>query len=321
MKTSMRLFLFLLPLSIVFTSCSKGDSDKGGSDSTVDGNPNTLKIKGSETELSIVQDLIDTYKADNDGVEIEVTGGGSGTGIQALINGEVDVANSSRQITEAELAEAEKNGVDPVAVIFGVDAVAVVTNSKLGVDSLSIMQLRDIFRGQIKNWKEVGGPDMEITLYGRNATSGTYGYFQQRVVKGNYCTDMNELGGNEEIVNSVIDDKSGIGYVGAGFLMDENGKPRSDMWAMMIYIDGDRAYSPYEVYAVNSGDYPMVRPLYQYCNGDPEGNLLDFLKFELSAEGQNIIRRHGYFQINDNHRLLNQNRAGIHFNPKELANR
>jgi len=293
---------------MLVTSCDK--SEKADEKVTGnDANSNVIVMSGSDTEFHLVEELVKQFQAENPDVEFTVSGGGSSVGIKDFLAGKSTVANSSRQIYPEEIEEAKGKGIDPIPVVFGIDAVAIVSNSRLGVDSLSLFQLRKIFRGEIKNWKEVGGPDLKITLYGRNAKSGTYAYMQDRVVQGSYCPHMNEMEESMNIVEAVIADKSGIGYVGTASLMDQNGKPRPDLWAMYVYIEGDKSYSPYEMEAVRNGQYPLSRPLYHYINGTPKGDLYRFFEFELSERGQEIIRKYGYFPISDFYRELNKKRG------------
>ena len=190
--------------------------------------------------------------------------------------------------------------------MFSVDALAIITNSKLGVDSLSTEQLTQVFSGQIPNWKDLGGPNLPIVIFGRDSTSGTYSYLKDKFVKAPYSAKMEHLHGNADIVKAVQSSVAGIGYVGVGYLMDENGKPNGNIWAMPIYIKGSPAYSPYEVTAVKNGDYILTRPLYQYINGKPNASIFDFIMSELTLKGQNIIKQHGYFPINDYQTEINK---------------
>lgn len=267
---------------------------------------NTIIIKGSDTELPMVKDLASLFRKENSEITIDISGGGSSIGIEALINNEIDIANSSREIKASEIARAKLNGVNPTQIMFSVDALAIITHSKLGVDSLSTEQLMEIFSGEITNWKSVGGPDLSIVIYGRDSLSGTYSYLKDKFIRAPYSAKMKHLHGNAEIVTAVQNDKAGIGYAGVGFLMDENGKPNGSIWAMPIYVKGSRAYSPYEISAVKKGDYVLTRPLYQYINGKPRTQIYNFIMSELTLKGQEIIKNHGYFPINDYQTEINK---------------
>ncbi len=285
-------------LSFILIECKNSTKNKD-SEFTTSIKKNTILIKGSDTELLMVHDISKAYQSQHPDITIDVLGGGSGVGIEALINNEVDIANSSREIKPEEILRAEKNGVHPVPIMFAVDALAIITNSQLGVDSLSTDQLTQIFSGEITNWKSLGGPDLGIIIFGRDTVSGTYSYIKDKFMKRPYYSSMKHLVSNLSIVKAVQENKGGIGYTGAGFLMDEKGKPNGSIWAMPIYIKGSRAYSPYEKTAVQKGDYVLTRPLYQYINGKVNSLLYDFIIHELTLRAQEIIKNHGYFPIND----------------------
>lgn len=267
---------------------------------------NTIVIKGSDTELQMVKNLSRSFSKEHTEVTIDLSGGGSGIGIEALINNETDIANSSREMKPSEIARAKQKGVNPIPIMFSVDALAIITNSKLGVDSLSTEQLSQILSGEIANWKTLGGPDLPIVIYGRDSTSGTYSYLKDKFIRAPYSAKMKHMHGNAEIVTAVKNNIASIGYAGVGYLMDENGKPNGSIWAMPIYIKGSRAYSPYEVAAVKKGDYVLTRPLYQYINGRPSTQIYDFIMSELTRRGQEIIKEHGYFPINDYQSEINR---------------
>lgn len=267
---------------------------------------NTIVIKGSDTELPMVKNLANLFREGNSQITFDLNGGGSSIGIEALINNETDIANSSRAMKASEIARAKQNGVNPIPIMFSVDALAIITHSKLGVDSLSTDQLMQIFSGEITNWKSIGGPDLSIVIYGRDSLSGTHSYLKNKFIKAPYSAKIKQMNSNAEIVSAVQKDKAGIGYAGVGFLMDENGKPNGSIWAMPIYINGSRAYSPYEVSAVKKGDYVLTRPLYQYINGKPRSQIYDFIMSELTLRGQEVIKKHGCFPINDYQTEINK---------------
>jgi len=271
-----------------------------------------IVIKGSDTEFELVSEFARIF-SEREGIVMDVEGKGSSSGIEKLIEGKIDIANSSREITEEERQEALQNGVNPVQAIIATDAIAFITHPQLGIDSLSVIQLKQILSGHIVNWSELGGPDLPIKIYGRNTKSGTYKFIQNRFVRETgFVKTMIQLESNKAIINAVKEDPAGIGYVGAGFIMEQNGKPVSDIWALYLYTDGGKSYSPYETIAVNNGDYPVIRPLYQYFNGKPNGIVQSFLKFELSEEGQKIARDYGYFPISSFDESINA-KNGISF--------
>jgi phosphate transport system substrate-binding protein len=297
----MKRFYISIFLSLVFYSCEYKNNEL----KEIEHN-NLIVIKGSDTELPMVSELAQTFMSQNKEINIIITGGGSSLGIEALINNEADIANSSREINTYELEKAKKNGVSISQIMFSVDALAIITNSKLGVDSLSTENLKQIFSGEITNWKLFGGPDLPIKIYGRDTLSGTFSYIKDKFIRDSKNTHFKELKGNSEIVSCIQNDLAGIGYVGVGFLMDINGKPNGKIWAMPIYLKSSRAYSPYETEAVKNGDYVLTRPLYQYIKEKPRNQIYQFMLSELKSEGQEIIKKHGYFPINDYQSEINK---------------
>jgi phosphate transport system substrate-binding protein len=293
--------LLLIGAAFFVVSCVKN----GESETTNSKEPSKV-FKGSDTEFEMITNLQSAFGSKHpNATKFKVEGGGSKTGIEALINNEILVANSSRKMTLDEYNRAFSNDVNPTEVIVAVDAIAIITNQRMSIDSLSVHELRQIYNGTYTNWNEVGGPDKEIHLYGRNSTSGTHDYIKRNVLNGTYSNDITELKTTEEIIEAVKNDPSGIGYVGVGSLTDKDGRPIGDVWATYMYIEGNRAYSPHEKYAIRAGAYPLSRPLFQYFNGFPKGDLKQFVDFILSDEGQKLVEKHGYFAINGFHRQIN----------------
>jgi len=259
-----------------------------------------IQIKGSDSEVNLVQRLAEVFMQKNPGASIAVTGGGSGTGIAALINKKTDIANSSRDMKDKEIATAKKAGVTPFRVVFATDGICVILNPDNPVGKVTVGQLGKIYKGQIKNWKEVGGKDMPVSLYGRQSNSGTYMFFRESVLKGDYSRDMKSMNGNSQIVEAVKQDKAGIGYVAVGYAANKDGIVKPGLKVLAVSRDGNSpAYTPLKMEAVMSGQYPISRPLNQYLNGKPSGNLLKFIQFELSAEGQKIVRDKGFFPVQE----------------------
>ena len=243
---------------------------------------------------------------ENPGKYIAVTGGGSGTGIAAMINGKCDIANSSREMKEKEVAMAKDNGKTPKLIVVALDGLSVVTNPNNLVDKLTVDQIGAIFRGDITNWSEVGGVDMPITLYGRQSNSGTFVYFQDEILKGDYSPKMNRMNGNAQIVEAIKTDKSAIGYVGIGYI-----KENPDLGVIKVAARPGAEYAdPRNSAAVKSGAYPIARPLNQYIDASPKGAVADFLAFELSDKGQEIVVQEGFFPVPESYKKLNAE-AGI----------
>jgi len=268
-----------------------------------------IQIKGSDTLVNLVQILAEAYMEKHPETPIAVLGGGSGTGIAALINGTCDIANHSRPLKDKEINLAWEKGIKPRRFIIAVDGVSIIVNESNPIEKLGIDQLGAIYRGEIKSWKEVGGPDKQISLYGRQSNSGTYVFFQEHVLgKQNYSPDMMRMNGNAQIVEGIIQDESGIGYVGVGYVTDsKKGKVRKGIKVLKVSKDANSpAYSPLDKAAVDSGKYPIARPLFQSTNGKPKDVILDFIKFETGPDGQKIVEREGFFTIGSVHKAQNE---------------
>jgi phosphate transport system substrate-binding protein len=261
----------------------------------------TIQVKGSDSEVNLVQRLAEVFMQKNPGVNISVTGGGSGTGIAALINKQTDIANSSRELNVKEEEAAKKAGVTPFRVAFATDAVSVILHPENPVSKLTLEQLGKIFKGEIENWKQVGGPDLKISLYGRQSNSGTYVFFREFVLKGDYSQRMKSMNGNAQIVEGVQRDKAGVGYVAVGYVVTERGEVKAGIKILNVAKDEkSEAFSPAKMENVMTGKYPISRPLNQYLNGKPTGKLLEFMKFQVSPEGQEIVKKQGFFPVQAN---------------------
>ncbi len=267
-----------------------------------------IQIKGSDTLINLVQRLAEVYMEKNPGKYIAITGGGSGTGIAALINGRCDIADASRLMKPKEIAQANERGVNPNRVVIAMDGLSVITNLKNSVIKLTKDEIGKIFRGEITNWKDIGGNDMAITLYGRQSNSGTFVFFRDAVLKGDYSQRMNRMNGNAQIVEAIKQDISGIGYVGVGYVKDASSQ--LNIVKVASRADGEYA-SPLNSNDVKSGKYPLARPLNQYINGSPKGAVRDFIAFELSEDGQKIVEQEGFFPIPDEYREFNKKSVGL----------
>jgi len=267
-----------------------------------------IQIKGSDTLVNLVQILAESYMEKNPRSPIAVLGGGSGTGIAALINGTCDIANLSRLMKQQEIDQCKEKGIDPRTFIVAVDGLSVIVNQFNPVSKLSMDQIGAIFRGEITNWRDIGGPEAPISLYGRQSNSGTYVFFQEHVLGNqNYSADMMRMNGNAQIVEGIVQDRNGIGYVGVGYVADpQTGAVREGLRILNVSKDaGSQGYSPLDKSAVDSGDYPISRPLYQMTSGPPQGAVLDFILFETGPEGQSLVVAEGFFAIGDKHKELN----------------
>ncbi len=284
------------------------NNDDDGAESAV------IKQKGSDTLLELCQIWAEDYMALNENVEVEVSGGGSSTGITALINGQVDVAQASRQIKSTEIASAQAAGFTPVEFKVAVDGIAIIVHTGNAVDTLTVQQLRGIYNGSITNWNQVGGADRAITLYGRQSTSGTYEFFWEHVLKKeNYSLGMNMLSGNSAIVAAVAGDQGGIGYVGIGYA-DASGISLVDLKKDA----SSPAYSPMDESAVLSGKYDLARYLYLYTKGTPTGAVKDYMQWIVSfTGGQSVVGEIGFYKISQNAYEDNLVKMGV--NPSSVV--
>jgi phosphate transport system substrate-binding protein len=259
-----------------------------------------VQVKGSDTEVNVVQRLAENFMKKNPNYSIAVTGGGSGVGIAAIMNKTTDLANSSRPMKDSEVAKAKANGVNPIGVAFAVDGLSVIANPKNTVKNLTIDQIGQIYRGELTNWKQVGGPDIAITLYGRQPNSGTFVFFREAVVRGDYSSKMNQMNGNAQILEAVKKDAGGIGYVGIGYVVDDAGKVTPGIQVCDVAKDSrTQPCSPLKLENILSGAYPLTRPLYQYFDGTNRAKVEAFIKYELSPEGVAIIQKDGFYPLTD----------------------
>jgi phosphate transport system substrate-binding protein len=262
----------------------------------------SIMIAGSDSEVNVVTRLAEEFMIANPNIAVAVTGGGSGVGISSLIDGDIDIANSSRPMKDEELqAVLDNSGEEANAVIFAVDGVAVVVNENNPVEELTVDQVGAIYRGEITNWSEVGGDDLAITLNGRQSTSGTYVFFMELVVQADYSPEMRNLPGTSDIVEAVTGDVGGIGYAAIGYATKDGVK------ALSIAADaGSQAYDPTVLENVTSGNYPLTRPLYQYFAGKPSEAMLEFFLYETGEVGQNIVLEEGFYPITEENKEFNK---------------
>jgi phosphate transport system substrate-binding protein len=260
-----------------------------------------IQIKGSDTMVNLVQILAEEYMGKTPGSAIAVLGGGSGTGITGLINQTCDIANSSREWKPKEIDQAWDKGVTPRPFVVAVDGLSIIVNEKNPIARLTVAQVGALYRGEIKNWKAVGDFAKPVSLYGRQSNSGTYVFMQEFVLGNkNYSTDMKEMNGNAQIIEGVIQDEGAVGYVGVGYLFDEKGQVRKGLKILEISKEpGGPAYLPTDKAAVDSGDYPVARPLYMATNGKPKGDAAKLLAWIVGPEGQAIVAREGFFTVGE----------------------
>lgn len=251
----------------------------------------TITVKGSDTLVILAQRWAEQYMAAHPDVTIQVTGGGSGTGISALINGTTDIASASRPMKRSEMEKLKQryNSLG-VEVRVAKDGLSVYLHESNPINELTLAQLKAIYTGTVSNWKEVGGADAKIILYSRENNSGTYVFFKEHVLENeDFVPRAQNMPGTASVVNAVAKDRNGIGYGGAAYASGiKIVKIRKD--------DASPAVAPTEE-AVMSGEYPISRYLYLYLRNRPSGALKEYIDWILSKEGQALVSDVGYFPI------------------------
>jgi phosphate transport system substrate-binding protein len=291
----MRLVSLVLVAASLFLGCTKTEPSAApvGSGGAPAPPPEktTLTLKGSDTMVILGQRWAEAYMKSNAGVSIQVTGGGSGTGIAALINGTTDICEASRPMKDAERADTQtKRGAPAVETKVALDALAVYVNEKNPIQEISIPSLRKIYMGDSKSWKDVGGKDKAIVLYGRENNSGTYGYFKEHVLENkDFAPAVQTLAGTSAVASAVKGDINGIGYGGIAYLEGIRAlKVKKD--------DTSEAVTP-SLETAQSGKYPIARFLYFYTAGEATGLAKRFIDWVKGPDGQKVIEQVGYYPL------------------------
>ncbi|NMO17175.1 phosphate ABC transporter substrate-binding protein [Pyxidicoccus fallax] len=286
--------LLTLALFSWVTACKGGDSSgkAGASDAgaeTAAAAGRTLTVKGSDTMVLLGQRWAETFMKKDPSMRIQVTGGGSGTGIAALVNGTTDIAMSSRAIKPAEAQQVQsRHKAEAQETAVARDGVTFYVHESNPVRALSLEDLRAIYLGDVKNWKQVGGADAPIVVYSRENSSGTYVFVKEAVLKGeDFAPEALTLPGTAAVVNAVSKEKNGIGFGGAAY-----GKGIREL---AVKVGADEVAPSQE--NIQSGRYPLSRDLFFYTRGAPSGAAKAFMDFALSAEGQGIVSQVGYFPV------------------------
>jgi len=276
-------FLFIFVTILAVTACGGGEQRQ------------VIQNKGSDTLVNVAQAWAEAYQTVNPSVVVAVSGGGSGTGIAALINGTVDIANASRAIKDKELELARDNGQDPVQHVVGYDALAVFLHADNPLDEISLEQLAEIYgeNGSYTTWTDLGVEvpgcqDQEIVVVSRQNNSGTYAYFRGTVLgKGDFKLGTRDMHGSKDVVDLVEKTPCAIGYSGLAYATDHV------KLGCINETVGEACTRPSVETALN-GSYPIARPLFMYTNGEPTGIVGDYLNWIKSDEGQCIILAKGY---------------------------
>ncbi|MCK6628648.1 MAG: PstS family phosphate ABC transporter substrate-binding protein [Anaerolineae bacterium] len=288
----MSLFIFLI---LLLPGCRPAPSN---ANAPADTPFETIENKGSDTMVNLALAWAEAYMAQNPQVRISVTGGGSGTGIAALINGTVDIANASRAIKPEEIEEARAKGVEPFEIAVAQDAIAVVVNPANPVDQLTVPQISAIYTGQITNWQEVGGEDRPIVLLSRESNSGTYVFFLEEVIRQGdsdsdllFSPDTLLLPSSEGISAEIRQNPNAIGYDGLGYVTP-------DQKTLAIAVSADSPAVKPSIATVVDGSYPISRPLFMYTPGPPTGAVKTYLDWIMTA-GQQQVKELGFVPLPD----------------------
>ena len=242
-------------------------------------------IKGSTTVLPIAQGALEAYMKAHPGVNISLSAGGSGDGIKALIDKSTDIANSSREIKDKEITLAKEKGVNPVAHTIAIDALTPIVHPKNKVNGLTIDQLSQIYQGKITNWKEVGGDDLTIIVVSRDSSSGTFEAWGHLVLNNAKVTPKAQLqASNGAVVQAISKNRYAIGYVGMGYV---------NKAVKGLTVNGITASAKDSAFQ----GVPVARPFYMYTNGQPAGDVADFIKFVLSPAGQKLVAKEGFIPV------------------------
>jgi phosphate transport system substrate-binding protein len=253
----------------------------------------TIKIKGSDTEVNLAVLLAEAFHAKNSDVLVSVSGGGSGLGIASLLNGNADIANSSRRMKSEELSHFSKKNIPVDSFIFAQDAIAFVVSDKMSIDSISTESIAKILSGTYTNWSSLQNINLPITIYGRQSNSGTYDYVK-KILNIHFSPYAKQMNGNAQIIEAIKADASGIGYVSAGYVLKGR---TAGIKVLLVYANKSMAISPLDAEAIAAGNYFFQRPLYQYFKKSEYPKVKPFLEFEQTEVGAKIIHASGYYPV------------------------
>lgn len=283
---------------VLLTACRVGNaaSPENPFNTPTPGAAVLIENKGSDTLVNLALAWAERYMQEHPEVRISVTGGGSGTGFAALINGTVDIANASRAIKPEELEAAKARGITPVEFTVARDAIAIVVHPSNPVSGLTLRQISDIYTGKITRWSQVGGEDRPIVLLSRESNSGTYMYFLEHVIRMGdsdsdllFSPDTLLMPSSEGISAEVRQNPNAIGYDGLGYVTP-------DQKVLAVARDARSPYVLPSVETVNDGSYPISRPLYMYTAGEPAGAVKDYLEWILGP-GQAVVPELGFVPL------------------------
>jgi len=283
-------------LSFFLISCgfsAKPDQDTGSGH----GAQTYIENKGSDTLVNLAMAWAEDYQHAHPEIQISVTGGGSGTGFAALLNGTVDIANASREIKDEEISAARKTGIEPVEFIVANDAIAVIVHPDNPVAQLTLEQVASIYKGELTNWQQLGGEDRPIVCLSRETNSGTHVYFLETVIRMGSSEDKSIFSANtlllpssEGIIAEVSDNPNAIGYDGLGYITPE-------VKTIALARTAGGPYIMPSAETVLTEEYPISRHLFMYTSGQPQGVVKDFIDWILSPEAQVIVKDLGFVPV------------------------
>jgi phosphate transport system substrate-binding protein len=256
-------------------------------------NTGTIKIKGSDTEVNLAVLLAEAFRHNNNTLLVSVSGGGSGLGLASLLNGNADIANSSRSIKHSELDLFTDKNIEIDSFVFAQDAIAFVVSDKLSIDSISTENIAKILKGEFTNWSSLTNNNLPITIYGRQSNSGTYDYVKN-ILNIHFSPYAKQMNGNAQILEAIKADASGMGYVSAGYVLKGN---LEGFKILNVYNGKSKATSPLDPKAIASGVYFFHRPLFQYYKKNDFLKIKTFIDFEKSVTGTKIIQQSGYYPV------------------------
>lgn len=300
MKKMIYAALIILAALMFLQGCSKQSDQTSGNSTTTPTSKSTksIELKGSDTMVNLGGAWAEAYNAKNTGASVSVTGGGSGTGIAALLNGTTDIAESSRNMSPEEIDGAKKNGMNPQTTVVAKDGVSVIVHKANPVSKMTVKQLADIFTGAITDWKDVGGKPGKIVVLSRDKSSGTHVFFLEHVLRGGKSKGPEQYGkevlmqvSSQSIADEVAGNKDAIGYVGMGYVDPAKHKH------LFIAKDANAIYiEPTPANVLNS-TYPIARPLYFFTPNKPSGDVKAFIDFVLSKDGQAIVTKEEFVPV------------------------
>lgn len=261
-------------------------------------NDNSIKMKGSDTEVNLAVNLAEHFTPLDPDFSISISGGGSGLGITSLLNGQADIANSSRPLSDNEIQQFKDKGIELVTVVFAEDATAMIVHKDLPLEEIDAETLSRILSGEIQNWSEVADVDLPVNIYGRQSSSGTHSFVKKKL-KIEFSAAAKEMTGNAQIIEGVKADKTGIGYVGAGYVGTD---PVAEHGIKVLKIKGPQDsifHSPLDPHAINNSLYFFQRPLYQFVRASSWDKVKPLIDFEKSDKGRKLIEDHGYYIIEE----------------------